>query len=346
MRYQNVCLESLAYTLPEEILSSDEIERRLQPLYQRLRLPEGRLELMTGIRERRLWAPGIRISDMSIVSGEKAIAAAGIDRSLIGTLVHGSVCRDQLEPATACRVHHHLGLPARCLAFDISNACLGLLNGIVEVANRIELGQIQAGLVVGTEDSRPLLEATIAELNERTSLTRSDIKTAVASLTIGSGSAAVLLTHREISQTGRRIRAAVARAHTQHYRLCEGDHASGANTGMLMQTDSEKLLEAGIATGAMTFADLLEETGWKASDITRSICHQVGGTHRKLMLESLQLSAENDFATFPWLGNTGSVALPSAMAIASEEGFLRSGDRVAMLGIGSGINSLMIAVDW
>jgi len=345
MRYQNVCLETLAYTLPEEVLSSDEIERRLQPLYQRLRLPEGRLELMTGIRERRMWAPGTRVSDMSVASGEKAIIGTGIDRSLMGMLVHGSVCRDQLEPATACRVHHHLGLPAKCLAFDISNACLGLLNGMVEVANRIELGQIQAGLVVGTEDSRPLLEATIAELNQRTSLTRSDIKTAVASLTIGSGSAAVLLTSRALSKSGHCIRSAVARAHTQHYRLCEGDHA-GTEAGMLMQTDSEKLLEAGIETGAMTFADLLEETGWKPTDVTRSICHQVGGTHRKLMLESLKLPAENDFATFPWLGNTGSVALPSAMAIASEEGFLRAGDRVAMLGIGSGINSLMIAVDW
>ena len=55
MRYQNVCIESFGYTLPEEIVTSDEIERRLQPLYQRLRLPEGRLELMTGIAERRFW---------------------------------------------------------------------------------------------------------------------------------------------------------------------------------------------------------------------------------------------------------------------------------------------------
>ena len=55
MHYQNVCLESLAYTLPEEIVTSDQIESMLSPLYQRLRLPAGRLELMTGIRERRFW---------------------------------------------------------------------------------------------------------------------------------------------------------------------------------------------------------------------------------------------------------------------------------------------------
>jgi acyl-CoA:acyl-CoA alkyltransferase len=345
MRYQNVCLESLACTLPSEVLTSDQIEQRLEPLYRRLRLPEGRLELMTGIRERRLWPTGTRISDMSIASGEKAITAAGIDRSLIGALVHGSVSRDQLEPATACRVHHHLGLPQACLAYDISNACLGLLNGMVEVANLIELGQIEAGLVVGSEDSRPLLEGTLRELNANTSLTRSDIKTAIASLTIGSGSAAVLLVHRRLSRTGNLLRSAVARAHTQHYRLCEGDHA-GTESAMLMQTDSEKLLEAGIETGVATFADLLRDAGLSRADINRSICHQVGGTHRKRMLESLQLPEENDFPTFSWLGNTGSVALPSAMALAAEDGFLRAGDRIAMLGIGSGINSLMIAVEW
>ena len=52
-----------------------------------------------------------------------------------------------------------------CLVYDVSNACLGMLNGMVQVANLIELGQIRAGLVVGTEDSRSLVESTIDALN-------------------------------------------------------------------------------------------------------------------------------------------------------------------------------------
>jgi 3-oxoacyl-[acyl-carrier-protein] synthase-3 len=221
-----------------------------------------------------------------------------------------------------------------------------MLNGLVNVANLIELGQIQAGLVVGTEDSRPLLEGTIAELNRNESLTRDDIKMAVASLTIGSGSAAILLTHRKISRTGNRISAIAGRAHSQHYRLCEGDHRPGAGDTMLMQTDSERLLAEGIATGVATFNDLLGQTDWEAETIHRSICHQVGGAHRKRMLESLNLDPQRDFATFPWLGNTGSVALPTALALAAEKRFLQPGERVAMLGIGSGINCLMVAMEW
>lgn len=344
MRYQHVCIESFGYSLPDEITSSDEIERRLQPLYQRLRLPEGRLELMSGIRERRLWPRGMRPSEGSIASGRRAIDAAGIDPRQIGCLIHGSVCRDQLEPATACRVHDALGLPANCLVYDVSNACLGLLNGIVQIANLIELGQIRAGLVVGTEDSRALLESTIDELNRNESLTRESVKPAFASLTIGSASAAVLLVHREISRTKNHLCAASARAHTAHHELCQGGHEPGAQ--ILMQTDSERLLHEGLATGVATLQDFLADSRWSRDGIHKTVCHQVGGTHRRLMLESLGLPLELDYITYPWLGNTGSVALPITLALAAENAFIQPNDHVALLGIGSGINCLMLAVDW
>ena len=94
MRYRNVCLEAFGYTIPDEIVTSAEIEARLAPLYQRLKLPEGRLELITGIRERRFWARGTLPSTNSVISAEKALAASGIDRSEIGALIHALVCRD------------------------------------------------------------------------------------------------------------------------------------------------------------------------------------------------------------------------------------------------------------
>jgi 3-oxoacyl-[acyl-carrier-protein] synthase-3 len=63
-------------------------------------------------------------------------------------------------------------------------------------------------------------------------------------------------------------------------------------------------------------------------------------------LESLGLDPAIDFATFPWLGNTGSAAMPVTMAIACQSGFIKPNNRVAMLGIGSGINCLMLGVTW
>jgi acyl-CoA:acyl-CoA alkyltransferase len=346
MHYQHVCLEALGYSLPDEVVTSDQIESQLGPLYRRLRLPEGRLELMSGIRERRLWPRGMKPSDQSIVSGRRAMENAGVDPQLIGCLVHGSVCRDQLEPATACRVHHALDLRPNCQAYDVSNACLGLLTGVLQVANLIELGQIQAGLVVGTEDCRALLESTIGQLNADESLTRETVKPAFASLTIGSASAAVLLVHRDISQTGNRLAFGAARAHTAHYELCQGGHDGSTAGTILMQTDSERLLAEGLAAGAATFDDLLTASEWSRDELHRTICHQVGGTHRKLMLQSLGLPPGRDYVTYPWLGNTGSVALPITLALAIEDGFVQPHERIALLGIGSGINSIMLGVQW
>jgi 3-oxoacyl-[acyl-carrier-protein] synthase III len=90
MKYQRVCIESVGYTLPEEVVSSAAIEERLAPTYERLRLPAGRLELMTGIRERRFWPPDTLPSTTSLTSAERAIEVARIDRSQVGALINGS----------------------------------------------------------------------------------------------------------------------------------------------------------------------------------------------------------------------------------------------------------------
>lgn len=341
MQYSRVALEGLGYVLPEEIVTSAQIEQRLAPLYDRLRLPEGRLELMSGIRERRFFPAGTRPSDISIQSAERAIEASGIDRDCFGAVIHGSVCRDFLEPATACRVHHALGIPADCLVMDISNACLGVLSGAMMIATMIEAGQIRAGVVVGTELGRGLVENTIARLNEDTSLTREQIKLSVASLTIGSASAAMVLCDQELSQQGSPIRAATALAATDGHELCQSEGLSE-----VMQTDSEKLMREGVAAGAATFELFLKDARWSRKDLGKTVCHQVGSAHRKMMLEQLRVPQAGDYATLEWLGNTGSAALPTSLAIAAEQGWMQADDGVGLLGIGSGVNCLMMALDW
>jgi 3-oxoacyl-[acyl-carrier-protein] synthase-3 len=296
---------------------------------------------MTGIRERRFFPPDARPSTISIQSARKAIDASGIDEQFFGAVVHGSVCRDFLEPATACRVHHGLQLPAGAMIYDVSNACLGLLNGMVQVANMIELGQIRAGLVVGTECGRDLVENTIAQLNGDLSLTRESVKNSIASLTIGSASVAVVLCDEELSETGNRLTAATVHCDTTQHDLCQ---SRGLET--FMQTDSEELLRRGVAVGAETFSRFLAAAGWEPRDVDRTFCHQVGVAHRKLLFLALGLDAAIDFATVETLGNTGAAALPVTMALGIEQGRVQRGDRVAMLGIGSGINCLMLAAEW
>jgi 3-oxoacyl-[acyl-carrier-protein] synthase-3 len=110
-----------------------------------------------------------------------------------------------------------------------------------------------------------------------------------------------------------------------------------------MQTDSEQLLVAGVALAEETWRDFTAEQG---ADFNRFICHQVGSAHRRKLYETLGLDLALDFSTFETLGNTGSVALPATLAAAVKAGAIREGDRVGLLGIGSGLNCLMLALEW
>src|SRR4051812_39155656 len=197
MRFENVCIESLAVALPDEIWSSADIETRLRPLYERLKLPEGRLELMSGIRERRMWPAGTRPSDASAAAGKAVLAKSNLRPSDVELFIHAAVSRDMLEPATASFAHRKIGLPATAQIFDVSNACLGFLNALTIAAGLIESGQIRCALVAAGENGRPLVEQTITTLLER-SLTRNEIKPYFANLTIGSGAVAAVVCHRSL----------------------------------------------------------------------------------------------------------------------------------------------------
>jgi 3-oxoacyl-[acyl-carrier-protein] synthase-3 len=348
MLFENVCIEAVEALLPQHIVSSEEIERRLAPVYERLHLPAGRLELMTGIRERRFFPPGTLPGGPAAEVAKAALRTARIVPSQVGALIHGSVCRDQMEPATAAGVHHALGLPATATFIDVSNACLGLINGMLLLAEGIEAGRFQVGVVTGAEIGGPLVDGTIDRLLKDEAITRKSIKLEFASLTIGSGAAAIVLTHKDISRSGHRLLGAVTLADTSSHRLCHGGNLGEAmpDGQPSMSTDSEALLHAGVNLAEQTWRSFLSEMSWARDDIDRVFTHQVGRAHRKLLLERLGLAEEIDFPTVEFLGNTGAVALPMAWSLGIEAGHVRPGQKVALLGIGSGLSSTMAAVEW
>jgi 3-oxoacyl-[acyl-carrier-protein] synthase III len=344
MRFAHTCIESLAVALPEAVLTSVEIEARLRPLYERLKLPEGRLELMTGIRERRVWPTGTRPSDASAAAGRAVLAKSALGAERVELFIHSAVCRDMLEPATASFAHRKIGLPASAQIFDVSNACLGFLNSLTVAAGLIESGQIKCALVAAGENGGPLVEQTLRTLLDP-ALDRNAIKPYFANLTIGSGAVAAMVCHRDlVAGRPHRLLGGVARAATAHSELCQGD-THGADA-LAMQTDSEALLVAGLALAQETWREFSAVTGWDAGTADRFICHQVGRTHRRKLYEALGLDLAKDFSTFETLGNTGSVALPATLALALEAGAVREGSKVGLLGIGSGLNCLMLALEW
>ncbi len=346
MKYSKVYIDSFGYELPPNVVTSDDLEKRLEPVYDALHFQPGQLEGITGIRERRFWDPGFQMHDGAVKAGRKALAASGISPSDVGMLIYGGVCRDNLEPATACAVADGLGFGAETQVYDVSNACLGILTGMVQVANAIELGQVRAGMIVSCESARQIVDITIDRLLE--TLDMDIFKKTVATLTGGSGAVAVILTAETLTDAGHRLLGGATRSAVEHHQLCvwgpdTGIPASGLH---IMETDPVGVLQNGVVLGIETFRAFRRELAVPENKPDKVICHQVGATHQRNILDAIGIDASQDFTTFKFLGNIGTVSLPITAAIAAEREFLTAGDLVGFLGIGSGLNCLMLGVEW
>jgi 3-oxoacyl-[acyl-carrier-protein] synthase-3 len=347
MLYRNVYLDSIGYVLPPLVMTTSELEERLLPMLEKLHIPEGQIEELTGITERRWWDPCYQLSKGASEAARKAIEQSNVPSRDIDIVIYGGVCRESFEPATACRVAAALDISPNSLVYDLSNACLGALNGIIDVANRIELGQTKAGLVVSAETAREINEIAIARMLEKS--TMEHFIGSLATLTGGSGAIALLLTDGSYSaEKRRRLVGGVACAAPEYNHLCRWgvEAIDTLNHTISMFTDSTAVLKHGVELGKRTWNYFLSELGWQASDVDRTICHQVGSSHQETILRTLGIPLEKDFVTYPYLGNIGTVSLPITAAIAEERGALSKGDRVGFLGIGSGLNCMMLGWEW
>ena len=347
MKYSKVCIQALGYELAPVVITSTELESRLGPLYQALRFVPGQLQALTGIRERRWWEPGYPLSKGAAAAARKALEGSDVSPRDIGALIYTGVCREQFEPATACRVAASLGIGGNTAIHDISNACLGVLNGILDVANRIELGQIRAGLVVSCESAREINDIMIARMLEERNMEH--FAASLATLTGGSGAVAVLLTDGSFTGGGgHRLLGGITQAAPEHHNLCLwGVTPDGSGRFIQsMATDAVNVMNYGVELGRRTWTAFLHEMGWQASQVDRVICHQVGSAHQSAILKTLGIPPDKDFTTFEFLGNMGTVSLPLTAAVADEREILAPGDRVAFLGIGSGLNCLMLGIEW
>ncbi len=343
MNFSNVVIESFGKYLPDEVVSSSQIEERLNDLYERLRLPHGRLELMTGINERRHWDSGVLPSTLSAHAGANALKKANIAPEKIDLLIHASVCRNFLEPATASIVHADLGLSPHCTFFDLSNACLGVLSAVTVAANMIENGQIERALIVSGENGGPLLDQTINHLLTDLTITRKSVKKFFANLTIGSGAVAFVISKKDLAPNAPQIIGAGAMSKSEASKLCQGD---GNPNALMMETDSEELMHQGLELAKETWEKTKRILSWENNTPDWIIGHQVGVAHEKLIMESLGVHTNKIHNTYPFLGNTGSAALPLTLVDLAEKNEVKKGELIGLLGIGSGLSSIMMGVKW
>lgn len=339
MLFENVRIESMGYEIGPERVTSADLEEQFSDTLIRLKVRPGVLEAISGIRERRFWKLGTMPSEIATLAAQKAIDLAGINPDDIGSLVNTSVMRDYIEPSTASLIHGNLRLASNCINYDVGNACLGFVNGIINTALMIEARVIKYGLVVAGEAGRELIESTVRHL-QQPEVTKQDFMENLATLTLGEGAVAMILSHKDYAHTDHRINGSISLSATEHNRLCVASPT-------LMKTYPAKLMQAGVKLMVKTW-NLAAKTLENITDerISMYVPHQISSHNTNAFVHSLDLTADKFKLTFPMLGNTGPVGLPTALAMAGEAGELKSGDHVCLLGIGSGLNSTLMSVTW
>lgn len=338
MLFENVSILGLAHVDAPNVVTSASLEEKLAPVLEKLNLRKNIIEGLTGIKARNFWDEGIQPSDVASMAAVKALENANLDKSKIGVLVSTSVCKDYVEPSVASLVHGNLKLNANCLNFDIGNACLAFLNAIDVVGNMIERGQVDYGLIVDGEGSRYVIEKTIERLLN-TEVTEQIFRNNFATLTLGSGAVAMVLARKDLAPDGHKVVGGVSLAATEHNRLCWGQREE-------MTTDASKLLVAGIQLAAKTYEKAKNDLGWADKQIDQIVIHQVSQANTLKLAETLKLDLEKAYLTFPELGNIGPAAIPITLSKAFEAGRIVKGDRVALMGIGSGLNCSMMEIIW
>ncbi|RLB37060.1 MAG: 3-oxoacyl-ACP synthase III [Deltaproteobacteria bacterium] len=338
MQFENVQILSVAHIDAPHSERSDEIESKLEATMKRLGVPQGMLERFSGIKSRRQFDEEMPPSEAATKAGERAIETANINRSELGVVVNTSVCRDFVEPSTASIVHRNLGLAPTCLNFDISNACLAFINGMEMVSNMIEQKQIDYGIVVNAENTKHATQSTIERLS-RPDATWEAFRDAFATLTLGSGAVAMVMARAHGIAGEHRFLGGVNLAATQHCQLC---HATVDN----MVTNAKKLLNHGMELAFKTWTKAREALAWTPDNIDHFIIHQVGKAHTERFARTLGIDLAKIFRLYPNHGNIGPAGVPIVLSKLIEEGKLSPGDRIALMGIGSGINCTMSEIVW
>ena len=339
MIFENVSLLSLSCVDAPHIIPSSEIERQLAPVLAKIGSKPNLIERSVGIKNRRFWDPGVQPSEVATEGGRQAIEQAGIDKSKIGLLINTSVCKDYIEPSIASIVHGNLQLSPTCFNFDVGDACMGFMDGMVLAGQLIESGQVEYALIVDGEGSREFVEATIERLLNAPP-DKELFRKHFATLTMGSGAVGALLCRSDAHPDAHAFNGGYHFASTQgNSQLCVGQRHE-------LLTDSHGLLAASLEAASQCNDMVMNEHGWKDRPVDEIVIHQVSTVNTRKIAQAIDLDMSKLYLTFPEYGNIGPASLPITLYKSHEAGRIQKGDRILLMGMGSGINCCIMELIW
>jgi 3-oxoacyl-[acyl-carrier-protein] synthase-3 len=276
----------------------------------------------TGIRKRHIAADGEATSDLAAAASRKALQAAGVKPEEIDLIIVATATPDYTFPATATVVQNKLGITGGA-AFDVQAVCSGFVYAMATADNFLARGQFERALVIGAETFSRILDW-------------SDRATCVL---FGDGAGAVVLERQERSKAGDRgVKAVHLRSDGRFKDLLyvDGGPSTTQTVGHLRMVGNQVFKHA-VSKISESVKVTADRAGIDVHDIDWFVPHQANQRILSAVAERLGLDAHKVISTVAEHGNTSAASVPLALATATEDGRIKSGDLVLIEAIGGGL---------
>jgi 3-oxoacyl-(acyl-carrier-protein) synthase III len=309
--------------VPSKHVSSADIEQAIAKSSPQLPIIPGTIALLTGITTLPRAEDTEQASDMAVMAAKEFTGDTSID-----LLIFASASQDVTEPATANIIQQKLGLT--CAVLDVKNACNSFLNGLQVARAFVEAGMYKNVLVVTGETPSRAVSYEFA--------TKEEYKAAFASLTLGDGGGAALVTASETSN----VSYMQFYSYGQHWQL-----AAYIGGGSMHLKDPQFMRFTGNGTdlknsflrlGPSIVETALQDSGNTKDSIDAYFIHQVAGGFTNETIEMLGVPSHKVYRTVEKHGNVASASIPIALWKAQQEGFIQKGSSIFILGLASGIS--------
>jgi len=314
--------------IPETKVTSRELMQEIDSR-NRFGIPYDWLERVTGIRERRIAPEHMLPSDLAVAAGKEALERAGLRAEDVDAVIFTGVIRDYIEPSTAHVVQHKLGA-RNALAFDVSNACHGFINGIHVMDALIATGQVRRGLIVAGEPSSRYTRKAVEMLKATTD--RDTFMRLSSGLTVGDSGTAMVVGPKIDPDTG-----------FMGFMLqSQGQYFSYSTCGRIgedspLEADLLPLIKEGVRLLSEMYGDFMHKLDWQPQDIARCAQHQASRPMLKQFAAYLGIDPSVQVETVSTMGNLVSGNVPINLHLLSTRGEVKLGDKVILVGGGSGL---------
>jgi len=312
-------------------------ERRLtnQELEQKVETNDEWIVTRTGIRERRIAAPEQATSDLAYEASVKALEAAGITADDVDLIIVATITPDMFFPSTACLLQEKLGAK-KAAAFDLSAACSGFIYGLANAAGFIKTGMYRHVLVVGAE-----CLSRITDYEDRNTC-----------ILFGDGAGAVVLGQVPEGRGFKSFKLGADGSGGELLRIRGGGSRLPScaetinNRHHFIEMNGRDVFKFAVRVMGSAAEEALESAGYSKSDIDLLIPHQANIRIIQSALERLDLSEDKAMINLDRYGNVSAASIPLALAEAVEEGRVKEGDCLVLVGFGGGLTWGAAVLNW